>query len=524
MKEYIKPIINLTLISSLIYIIWRVMISIPLDRGWKSLIFSIIIVSLEILDFFEFCIFYVNSLKGTKRHIIDKKIKEYPDVDVVVVTLNEDIKLLERTLKACNAISYPNKEKLHIYVSDDGKREEVKILAESLNINYITRENNINAKAGNYNNLLNTIKSPYILTLDADMAPKEGILLDLIPHIARDKDVGFVQTPQGFENGDIYQYRYGIDGYVPNDQSFFYHTLQPLKNNINAVVYCGTNAIIRREALDKIGGFAEGVLTEDIATGMLIQNAGYKGIYIDKVEAVGYQENDLKSFIKQRTRWARGCIQTSKKVNLLKMKGLNLKQKLEYFSCFSYWLFGIKRLIYLIAPLLYNAFDVILINTSMIIFTIMWLPQYVLKRFVLDKVLNNERSSTWNKIYEIILTPILSVQVFLELIGIRKKKFEVSSKKNKGNKISKEQILMTLGHIFFIIINLIALGMSVLKMNNTFSDIFSLIWSMSNLMYLFMAILFDLSNKKNEAKDCSEIFKYNKWTIIKMLWKGDKNN
>jgi len=337
------------------------------------------------------------------------------------------------------------------------------------------------------------------------MAHKEGILLDLIPHIARDKDVGFVQTPQGFENADIYQYRYGIDGYVPNDQSFFYHALQPLKNNINAVVYCGTNAIIRREALDKIGGFAEGVLTEDIATGMLIQNAGYKGIYIDKVEAVGYQENDLKSFIKQRTRWARGCIQTSKKVNLLKMKGLNLKQ-------------------YLIAPLLYNAFDVILINTSMIIFTIMWLPQYVLKRFVLDKVLNNERSSTWNKIYEIILTPILSVQVFLELIGIRKKKFEVSSKKNKGNKISKEQILMTLGHIFFIIINLIALGMSVLKMNNTFSDIFSLIWSMSNLMYLFMAILFDLSNKKREAKDCSEIFKYNKWTIMKMLWKGDKNN
>lgn len=59
---------------------------------------------------------------------------------------------------------------------------------------------------------------------------------------------------------------YGLKDKIPFDQNFFYNVLQTEKEKINAVVYCGTNAVLSRKALDKIGGFATGTLTEDIAT------------------------------------------------------------------------------------------------------------------------------------------------------------------------------------------------------------------------------------------------------------------
>ena len=56
-----------------------------------------------------------------------------------------------------------------------------------------------------------------------------------------------------------------------------------------------------------------GTLSEDIATGMLIESKGYKCIAINDIEAYGLSTNDVDAFVKQRSRWARGCIQMLKK-------------------------------------------------------------------------------------------------------------------------------------------------------------------------------------------------------------------
>lgn len=70
---------------------------------------------------------------------------------------------------------------------------------------------------------------------------------------------------------------------------------------------------------------------------MIIESKGYKGIALNKIGAYGICVNDFSAFAKQRTRWARGCIQMLKKYKILTIKGLSIRQKLEYMSCVSYW-------------------------------------------------------------------------------------------------------------------------------------------------------------------------------------------
>ena len=447
---------------------------------------------IEIMEVLEFIVHYINILSVKKKEKTSQNTRlKCQDIDVIIATINEGIDVLEKNVKSCLKMEYEDKEKIHIYLCDDGNRKEVKELAEKYNVGYITRNDNKDAKAGNYNNALKYLKSKYILTLDADMCPSPQFLNETMYLFEKEKNVGFVQTPQAFENLDIYQSRFGVKNTIAFDQNFFYHYMQPAKNATNTVVYCGTNAIILREALDKIGGFARKTLTEDIATGMLIEAKGYKGIYVDKVLAIGYSPNNLKDFINQRKRWSAGCIQMEKNYHILRQKGLNIRQKLEYLSCVSYWFFPVKTFLYLIAPILFSVFKIAIIDSPVNIFLIMWLPQYILKRFILDKVYSNMRSATWNKIYEIILFPSLVLTCIKEFLGIRKKEFVVTDKKFKINQKDKTNIKLCIGHLIFLGINVISYIFSI-KSRYILPAIFSVI----NIGYLMLAIIFDLNKQK----------------------------
>lgn len=215
MKKTLKKVlIRLSLITSIIYIIWRLLFTIPTNFGIKTLIIGLIIFLIELWDFLEFIIHYINILRNSQetvktRNETLKNIK-IPDVDIIIATINESSDLLEKTIEGCLRVEYEDKNKVHIYISDDGNRKEIKDLSEIYNVGYITRNNNKDAKAGNYNNALKYLKSDYILTLDADMIPEKDILVKTMPYFFKEKNVGFVQTPQYFYNYDIYQSRLRI--------------------------------------------------------------------------------------------------------------------------------------------------------------------------------------------------------------------------------------------------------------------------------------------------------------------------
>ena len=492
-------IYTITMILTIIYIIFRIFYTLPIHFGIITLIIGIFVLLLEIFETIDFTIYYMNILWHSKKSPNIPKIKktEYPDVDVLIATINEKEELLEDTIKACLKMKYPNKKKIHIYLCDDGNRKEIKKLAKKHKINYITRNNNKNAKAGNYNNALKNTSSPYIATFDADMKPTPDFLLKTIPFFIKEEKVGFVQLPQSFINPDIFQLRFGVSNLIPFEQDYFYHRIQLAKNNINSTIYCGTNAILSREALNETNGFALNTITEDFATGLLIESKGYKGIALSDIEAYGDSVNDLEAFAKQRSRWARGCIQTLKNHKIIRNKGLTIRQKLDYLASVFYWFFGIRRIIYLIIPLLFSLFGIMIIDCNLVLFLYLFIPQYFMKRIVLDLVEDNRRSATWNKIYEIILSPILAKEVLKELFGFGNTKFEVTPKEKISFKMTKTNKKLLIIHSVLLLFSILGLLLSIYKISLLAFSVYlvPLAWIATNIIYLIVAIRFDLGIK-----------------------------
>lgn len=512
----------LSLILTIIYIIYRIFYTLPTTLGTLSLIFAVIILLVEIWESIDFFTYFINILLTNKKSpkIPDFNIiKEIPDIDVFIATYNESPNILTRTIEACKNMEYPDKNKIHIYVCDDGDRLEIKDLTIKMDVNYISRSNRKDAKAGNYNNALLKTTSPYIATFDSDMAPTKDFLLTTLPFFYKEKNVGFVQLPQSFINPDIFQYRLKMQNKIPFEQDYFYHSIQIAKNKTNSVVYCGTNALFSRQSLKDANGFATGTLSEDIATGMIIESKGYKGIALNKIGAYGICVNDFSAFAKQRTRWARGCIQMLKKYKILTIKGLSIRQKLEYMSCVSYWFFGIRRLIYLLAPLLFSIFGIIVVDCNLLTFISIWLPTYVLKRFGLDIIEGNKRSSTWNKIYETILTPVLCFKVLAEFIGFKQTNFNVTPKNTSNYTMEKENKKVLSWHLSLFILNIIGFIMCIARVydNSIENYILSFVWTFSNIFYLFISIVFDLRYKRYDYKNFvpNKINKYSKLALIR---------
>lgn len=496
-----------TILLTLTYIIYRIFFTLPTNLGIIALCASILVLFIEIWEFFDFFVYYLNILSVNKKSpkIPDlSNIKEYPDIDILIATLNEHEALLEKTITACKNMNYPDKSKIHIYLCDDGNRANIKKLANKLEINYLSRVTNKNAKAGNYNHALPHLTSPFVATFDADMAPTPDFLLTTLPFFYEGKEeVGFVQLPQSFTNPDIFQYRFGLANKIPFEQDYFYHTIQIAKNVTNSAIYCGTNTLFSRKALDSCNGFATGTISEDIATGMMIESKGYKCLALDNVEAYGTAVNDLTGFVKQRSRWARGCIQILKKYKILRNKGLSFRQKLEYLSCISYWFFGVRRMVYLLTPLLFSIFGIIIVDCNLATFIALWLPTYILKRFTLDIIEGNKRSSTWNKIYETILAPVLYKEALKELFGFGSTKFEVTPKFAPSSKMSKTNKKLLASHLVLLILNIIGLIMCLVRIKTAGITIYvlSLLWIISNIFYLTTSVIFDLKYKPVEYKN-----------------------
>lgn len=521
---------TLTILLTFTYIIYRIFFTIPTTLGIIALISSILVLFIEIWESLDFFAYYLNILcvKKTSPKIPDlSNITQYPDIDVLIATINEHESLLKNTITACKNMSYPDKSKIHIYICDDGNRANIKKLAENLGVNYLSRITNKNAKAGNYNHALNHITSPFVATFDADMAPTPNFLLTTLPFFFTGTDkIGFVQLPQSFNNPDIFQLRFKLENKIPFEQDYFYHSIQIAKNATNSAIYCGTNALFSRKALNSCNGFAIGTISEDIATGMMIESKGYKCLALNNVEAYGTAVNDLSGFVKQRSRWARGCVQILKKYNILKNKGLSFKQKIEYLSCISYWFFGVRRMVYLLTPLLFSIFGIIIVDCNLTTFISIWLPTYILKRFTLDIFEGNKRSSTWNKIYETILTPVLCKEVLKEFFGFGNTKFEVTPKSSQNLKMSKTNKQLLISHLVLLILNILGLIMCLFRIKTSGITVYilSLLWIISNIFYLTISVIFDSRVKCTASANFipNKISVYKKLSVLGIFFNRNK--
>ena len=278
---------------------------------------------------------------------ISRPSKARRTVDILITTFNEPLAIIEPTIRAAMQVKGANS----VLVLDDGNRPEVKALARKLKARYYFRTTNTFAKAGNLNHGLEHSKAEFVLCLDVDHIPSTAIIERLIGYFD-DPLLGFVQTPQAFYNQDSFLFRPRRKG-LWSEQQMFYDVIQPAKNRYNAAFFVGTNAILRRRALDAVGGFATGTATEDIHTSLRLHARGWRSLFIPEILASGLEAANLKEFYKQRRRWAAGSLGLLMRSpdSPLRARGLSLAQRLNYLSATLAHLQGVQKLVFLLIPL-----------------------------------------------------------------------------------------------------------------------------------------------------------------------------
>ena len=522
----------LNIIFSCIYLIWRLFFTIPFEFGMVSIIAGITLFVVEFLGLLEALVHYFNMHDVTVKELPVIPVEMYPDVDVFIATYNEPCSILYKTVNGCNHMAYPDKKKVHIYLCDDGSRDEVKKLAAKMGVGYIEREEHENAKAGNLNNALSVTSSPYIVTFDADMIPHSNFLMHTIPYFIGQEienegkeeeeqvHFGFVQTPQAFYNPDLFQFNLYSEGRIPNEQDYFYRDIQVSRNKSNSVIYGGSNTVLSRRALEDIGGFFDKTITEDYGTGILMQKKGYIGYATSEVLASGLSPTDLKSLVDQRIRWARGVITTNRKLHVILSRHLSFAQKVNYWASEWYWFAPFKRLVYFISPILYATFGYMVIKCTLWQILLFWLPMYITSNVSLRLLSRSIRTTKWTNIYETVLFPFLLVPVFLETIGIKMKKFKVTKKGDVENERGKN-LLYLIPFILLVILSVIGIFncFGMIFESNDMGPLVVLFWLFVNLFTLVMAMFFVLgrdfmrkSERASVVADCEIITQAGKYT------------
>lgn len=491
----------LSTFCTLIYLCWRFTCSIPYAYGWIAVTGSCILLAIELLGFIESLIHYSGMLKLREHPLPQIADADYPDVDVFISTYNEPVELLRKTIVGCKHMDYPDKAKVHIYLCDDNRRSEMCALAEELGINYFDRPDNEGAKAGNLNAALARTTSPYVVTFDADMIPQRKFLLKTIPYFVdaerinaslpedKRRPLGFIQAPQSFYTPDVFQHNLYAETKVPNEQDYFYCVIEAAKTSTNSVIYGGSNTLISRKALEDIGGFYTKSITEDFATGMLIESAGYVSLGLSQPLASGIAPSTFREHIQQRTRWGRGVIATAKQLKFIRNRKLNISQKLSYLNSVLYWFSPIKNLIYLLSPLMFAVFCVPIFKCTLIDLAIFWLPMHLMSIWALRITSQGKISARWSGIYETSVMPFLLMPIIKETLGISLSKFKVTQKDKRGirRQVDKKTVAPFAVLLVLTIAGIIQMSYMVIALG--YIEILAvLFWLFRNAYYLVMCL------------------------------------
>jgi cellulose synthase/poly-beta-1,6-N-acetylglucosamine synthase-like glycosyltransferase len=254
----------------------------------------------------------------------------------------EPYEMVTETLHAIQKIKYPHTT----YLCDEANDNFLKEFCKKNGIIHVTRNNRINAKAGNINNALLQAKGDICLILDPDHVPKPDFLDEVIPYF-EDEKIGFVQSVQAYYNIDE-----SVVAKGSAEQTFhFYGPIMMTMNAYGTVNAIGANCVFRREALDSIGGHAPG-LSEDMHTAMQLFARGWKSVYVPQTFTKGLVPSSLTSYYKQQLKWSRGTLELLVDVFPKLFKHFTWRQRIHFGVLPLHYLSGIFYLISFLIPII----------------------------------------------------------------------------------------------------------------------------------------------------------------------------
>jgi len=335
------------------YMTWRLVSTVWTESDDSLLAQSWIwgVWSVEVLACIEVAVFLlIMSRTNTRSKQADQHQmpSPLPAVDIFIPTYNEPLDVLEKTIVAATAVDYPHKT---VWVLDDGKRDWLRTFCEELGVRYLTRADKLHAKAGNMNHALKHAQGQFIAVFDADFVPSQNFIRRTLGFFS-DPSVGIVQTPQHFYNKDPIQTNLGLMQIYPDEQRLFFDQMAASRDAWQAAFCCGSCSIMRRQAVDAIGGIPTQSITEDLLTTLVMLRQGYQTIYLNERLSMGLAAESIEGFFVQRERWCRGAIQSLFLTAGPLGPGLNTMQRILFFP--TSWLTQYTvRLMLIAIPLAY---------------------------------------------------------------------------------------------------------------------------------------------------------------------------
>lgn len=389
-----RTVASAALVVTTVYLCWRSVDTLP--HGW-ALITGIPFLALEGQGLLTLALFAFSTwnVAPSPPAAPDGRSRS---VTVLIPTYNEPIEVLLPTVAAALAMDGDHET----WLLDDGDRPEVEELAAGLGVRYVTRAQHRHAKAGNLNHALGLVETDLIAVFDADHVPEPNFLTRTLPYFA-DPRVALVQTPQDFYNGDSFEHLSGEPEL--HEESLFYRVIQAGKNNSGAAHWCGTNAVLRVDALLSVGGVATETLTEDFHTTVRLHRTGWRTVYHNQVLASGLAAGTPDAFYAQRRRWGRGAMQLLRTDNPITARGLTLRQRLSYLYSVIAWFDGWRTLGFVLVPAAAVATGLFPVDARPLDFLVYAGSAFVLQQAAISLLGRGFVNPAWSLLFEIIRMP-----------------------------------------------------------------------------------------------------------------------
>lgn len=489
-KELIRvTLILMGLFVGVRFVIWRTCSALNLTSPLNALVSFALLFAESYAVFIFFLVSVQNwTLKRRAKPVSDPAFS--PSVDVFIVTYNEPLEILRRTVCGAKYIDYPNKK---VYILDDGRRNSIMQLALDLDIGYITRPDNRHAKAGNINNALKQTSGEFILILDADHIPCRTILHTTVPFF-KDEKVAIVQTPHRFMNAAPIQRNLRLEGRLPHEQEMFFQISMVGRDAWNAAIFAGSAGVIRRSTMEEVGGMSIGTVIEDCEFSLDLHSRGYKSVYIPEPESIGMCPETLAAYLVQQSRWARGQTQMLVMANPLLARGLTLAQRICYLSGNLHYLYGIPRLIYILVPVGFLLFGLCATSISWPFYTVMSFPFLFTYLLSQSYTFRNFRHSFWSDVYEVVLAPFTAYWTTLTLIDPKVPVFAVTPKGIKTKRLFFD-FRVVWPNFLILVICIFAFIVGLIKVSLMFDPMgmfVNLIWDGYNIIILVCAVFVGL--------------------------------
>jgi len=235
----------------------------------------------------------------------------------VQLPLYNEATVVGRLLDAVAKLDYP-RDRFEVQVLDDSN-DETRVIARAkvqelrgagVDAHYVERPDRVGYKAGALDFGLKTARGELISIFDADFVPQPKFLRDVVGHF-EDSSIGMVQARWGHMNRE-YSVLTRIQALMLDG-----HHLVENRARFGAGLFfnfSGTGGIWRREAIDAAGGWQHDTLTEDLDLSYRAQMKGFRFIYRPDVVTPSELPEDMSAFRAQQHRWAKGTVQTARKL------------------------------------------------------------------------------------------------------------------------------------------------------------------------------------------------------------------